>query len=90
MVSSLSASGDRPSAFQTAAAGASAAEKRFDGAAIDIAAAGAASGTLGPATRLDLSRSAIDLMTARFDVEANLAVMKRADAMQKKLLDVTA
>ena len=71
-------------AIGTAGAGITAAMGRFDRSASTIAGYGAT------ADEGDLARAVVDQVSAEMALKANVAVVRTADAMTKRLLDITA
>ncbi|GJE60182.1 hypothetical protein [Methylobacterium trifolii] len=77
-------------AVQTGSKGLAAAAARFGAAAEQVARLGseATETTLPDAARFDVSQTARDLIEAKAGFGANLAVVRAADAMTRRLLDV--
>ena len=80
-------------AVQIATSGMAAASDRLASAAQKVASLGVeptSSVTLPPAARVDLSSTALDVIGAKVAFGLNAAVLRTADQMSKRLLDVTA
>lgn len=79
-------------ALQTAFTGMARATDRLGAAAQTIASAGApvSGSTLEPATQVDLSDAAVELLGAKSAFALNAAVARTADRMAGQLLDINA
>jgi hypothetical protein len=76
-------------ALTQALQGLSSSQAQFDVAAGQIARSPLADqGKVAPQDQVDLSTALVALLQSRNSVEANLKVLKTADEMEKKLLDV--